>query len=178
MTKRSRPLRWPIKALRRLRKPRFKACCRSGGDRDISVIGLSYLTDAFSSDEFPQLNTLSRSAANNSNACSEKTRSDGICPLIWDDLKLGSSELLVRQKAKSWPWSILIAITRTLQRVVKPHRGNCPIVGQILETSNNPYYRSILPFKFNTKCICHCGEKACILRYLLICILLVEAYRS
>jgi len=69
-------------------------------------------------------------------------------------------------------------ITRTLQRVVKPHIGNCPIIGQVLETSNNPYYRRILPFKFNSKCICHCGEKACILRYLLICILLVETYRS
>ena len=30
-TKWSRPLRWPIKALRRLRKPRLRAYCRSGG---------------------------------------------------------------------------------------------------------------------------------------------------
>jgi hypothetical protein len=60
-TKWSRPLRWPIKALRRLRKPRLKAYCRSGGvEVTLSQALVGYWT-CFSigiaaSDEFKDIN--------------------------------------------------------------------------------------------------------------------------
>src|SRR4051812_7887353 len=53
--------------------------------------------------------------------------------LIRDDLKLGSSELPVQNETNPRPRPILIAITSTLQRVVKSQAGNCSILGPILD---------------------------------------------